>query len=121
VFGTAAAAPIGASTLLERAGSMAVSHGAVCYRGCASPLAQPTEGRRLPQARVKGKSRQDAGYVRSPKRSLRGGPWQSPLTEQGNRCLQHIAVDFRDVGGWLCCVNLIERSQIQVWLSILSG
>ena len=36
--------------LLERAGSIAVPHGAACYRGCARPLAQPTEGRRLPQA-----------------------------------------------------------------------
>ena len=50
MFGTAAAAPIGASTLLERTGSMAVTHGAARYRGYASPLAQPTEGRRLPQA-----------------------------------------------------------------------
>jgi hypothetical protein len=45
VFGTAAAAPIGASTLLERAGSMTVSHDAAYYRGNASPLAQPTESR----------------------------------------------------------------------------
>ena len=57
MFGKAAAAPIGASTLLERAGSLAVSHGAACYRGCASPLALPTESRRVPQARVKARHR----------------------------------------------------------------
>ena len=56
VFGTSAAAPIGASTLLERTGSMAVTHGAARYRGYASPVVQPTESRRLLQAWVKGKT-----------------------------------------------------------------
>ena len=48
-----------ASILLERAGSMAVSHGAACYGGYASPVAQPTECRRLPQARAS----LDMGFV----------------------------------------------------------
>ena len=60
VFGTAAVAPIAASTLLERAVIMnraCLHSSAAWYGGHASPVAQPTEIRRLPQARVKGKTR----------------------------------------------------------------
>ena len=60
LFGTAAAAPIGASTLQETVGSMAVSHGAAYYPGYGSP---PAQSHLEPSFSPGASQGQDTGYL----------------------------------------------------------